>query len=160
METAMRMVLMILACCFSLSAGASAQTIHAVLIGDTTDASIGVGVTENLRKIRVFLQQAKSEGELNIVVSAVKDADFNCLSIVKAVKTLPVQANDPVLFYYTGHGFRRSSTQTQFPEFDCRRTSDPDRAELAGITNQVLKPSADSASTIPPRLMIAIADTC
>ena len=75
----MRMVLMILACCFSLSAGASAQTIHAVLIGDTTDASIGVGITENLRKMRVFLQQAKSEGELNIVVSEVKDADFKPL---------------------------------------------------------------------------------
>jgi hypothetical protein len=156
----MRIVLLILACCFSLSASASAQTIYAVLIGDTTDATIGVGITENLRKMRGFLQQAQLEGELNIVVTEVKDAAFNCRSIVNAVKALPVQANDTVFFYYSGHGFRRSNTQTQFPEFDCRRTADPDRAELAGISNLVLRPAADSSATIPPRLLIAIADTC
>jgi hypothetical protein len=156
----MRTVLLILACCFSLSASASAQTVHAVLIGDTTDATIGVGIIENLRKMRGFLQQAQVEGEMNVVVTEVKDAAFNCRSIVNAVKALPVQANDAVFFYYSGHGFRRNNTQTQFPEFDCRRTSDPDRAELAGIANLVLKPAADSTSTIPPRLVIAIADTC
>ncbi|MCA1510215.1 caspase family protein [Bradyrhizobium sp. NBAIM01] len=153
-----RIVVLIAVCWCLLAASASAQTIHAVLVGDTTDPTIGVGITENLRKMRNFFRQAQTEGELNIVVTEVKDAAFNCPSIVKAVKALPVQADDTVVFYYSGHGFRRVNTQTQFPEFDCRRTQDPDRAELAGVANLVLKPPA--GSTTPPRLVIAIADTC
>jgi hypothetical protein len=155
----MRMTLLVLTCWLSLAANASAQTIYAVLVGDTTDASIGVGITENLRKMRVFLEQAKSEGELNVIVNEVKDDAFNCPSILAAVKALPVQASDTVLFYYSGHGFRRSNTQTQFPEFDCRRSKDPDRAEFSGIANLLLKPPTGS-STAPPRLLLVIADTC
>jgi hypothetical protein len=124
-------------------ASASAQTVYAVLIGDTTDTTIGSGITENLRKVKAFLQQVQTEGELNVVVTEVKDAAFNCRGILTAVKALPVQKDDAVFFFYSGHGFRRSGTQTQFPEFDCRRSADPDRAELAGITNLVLKPAAD-----------------
>lgn len=136
---------------------APAQTVHAVLIGDTTDATIGVGITENLRKMRNFLRQAEVEGELTVSVKEVRDGDFNCRSIQNAVKALPVQSNDAVVFYYAGHGFRRNSTQTQFPEFDCRRTADPERAELAGISNQFLTPAPPASA---PRFLLSVADTC
>jgi hypothetical protein len=136
-----------------------AQTVHAILVGDTQDASIGVGVVSNLNKIRAFLKAAQDEGMFTVNIAEVKDDAFSCGSILQAIRALHADANDTIFFYYAGHGFRRTETQTQFPEFDCRRSAAIDRADLSGIAHYLLKPNGRDAGATP-RLLIAIADTC
>jgi hypothetical protein len=143
----------LLTCLFFTADQASAQNIHAVLVGDTQDASIGMGISENLKNMNSFLRAVELEGHINVSKTEIKDNNFNCKAIIHAIDQLNVGPTDVVLFYYSGHGFRRDSTQTTFPEFDCRRTSDPDRAELAGIVN-------DLVQSKKPKLLLAIADTC
>jgi hypothetical protein len=130
-----------------------AQTMHAILVGDTQDASIGIGITENLRNMNSFLQQIETEGQIGVSKSEIKDARFNCKVIIQTIEQLNVGSTDAVLFYYSGHGFRRDSTQTKFPEFDCRRTADSERADLAGIVN-------DLVQSKKPKFLLALADTC
>lgn len=142
------------------TAPAAASTVYAILVGDTEDPTIGAGVTVNLNKVRSLLHQVRDEGHIAVVVSEVKDEKFNCTEILKAIRAVPVTANDAVIFYYAGHGFRRAVTQTQFPEFDCRRSvNSNDRADLSGVTGSLLKFGA-SGPRPAPRLVIAIADAC
>lgn len=139
---------------------AAAPTVHAVLVGDTQDPTIGVGVTANLNKMRAFLRQVKDEGSITVVVKEVEGDRFSCSEILDAIRSIPATASDTVIFYYAGHGFRRADTQTQFPEFDCRRSKSPDRADLSGVTNSILKYGTPGSKAGPPRLVIAIADAC
>jgi hypothetical protein len=132
---------------------AQSQKMHAILVGDTLDASIGVGIRKNLDNMNSFLNSVRTVGAISTEITEIKDDTFNCKSIQQAVERLNVDPNDTLFFYYSGHGFRRDTTQTKFPEFDCRRTSDPDRAELAGIVN-------DLVQSKKPKFLLAVADTC
>ncbi|MER9941473.1 caspase family protein [Mesorhizobium sp. M0092] len=136
----------------------NAQSLHAVLIGDTFDPTIGPGVAANLNKMNGLLQRAKVEGGIALDLHIVKDDNFDCKSIAKQIDDIVVESNDAVLIYYAGHGFRRNSSQSQFPEFDCRRSSDPTRVELSGIADSFIRPQAGGEP--PPRLLIVVADTC
>jgi hypothetical protein len=141
--------------CFLFTADhARAQKLHAVLVGDSQDASIGTGITENLKNMNDFLRDIEVGGHISVSKTEIKDANFNCKTIDQAVAQINAGPTDAVLFYYSGHGFRRDTTQTKFPEFDCRRTSDPDRVELAGIVNELIQ------STKKPKFLLAVADTC
>ncbi len=137
---------------FSYCTTLSAQTLHAIIIGDTTDGTIGDGIKGNLAKIESLLKVMESSAGITVKRYQVVDTNFNCKSIRQAVQNLAPGADDAVLFYYAGHGFRRDSTQTTFPEFDCRRSADPDQAQLSWVTSTLLDKK--------PRLIVALADTC
>jgi Caspase domain len=113
--------------------------LRSILVGDTLDAAIGRGIIANLRNLESFLRALELDGKIGVSKVEIKGNDFNCKSINEAVAQLAVDATDAVLFYYSGHGFRRDSTQSQFPEFDCMRTSDPDRAGLKTIADDLVK---------------------
>jgi len=127
--------------------------LRAILVGDTLDAAIGKGIIANLRNLESFLRALELDGKIGVSKVEIKGNNFNCKSINEAVAQLAVDPTDAVLFYYSGHGFRRGTTQSQFPEFDCMRGSDPDQAGLKTIAD-------DLARTKKPRLLLAIADTC
>jgi hypothetical protein len=93
---------------------------------------------------------AADVADVNVV--AVVGGDFSCNKIRAAVDGLTVGANDAVVFYYAGHGFRRTSAQSKFPEFDCRRATGDRPTELVQIMDKLKAKS--------PRLLIGIADTC
>jgi GH25 family lysozyme M1 (1,4-beta-N-acetylmuramidase) len=128
-----------------------AQTVHAILVADTLDPAIGAGVAENKANIASFLGNVKSLTGLNVATSEVDGVNFTCKSIIDAISALNVSSDDVVFFYYAGHGFRRDSSQTQFPEFFCGGPRDP---------TETLSQAVDSIKAKQPRLIIAIADAC
>jgi Caspase domain len=146
-------VLALLTCSLFTADQARAQKLHAVLVGDTLDASIGKGINANLKNMDSFLYAVELDGKISVTKTEIKGDNFNCKKIHEAVEQLNVEPTDAVLFYYSGHGFRRDNTQTQFPEFDCRRTSDPDQAALSSIVNDLINAKK-------PKFLLAIADTC
>lgn len=131
---------------------ARAQTIHAIIVSDTLDGSIGSGISENRQNVRSFLENTQALTGLSVALTEVTGAEFNCKAIVKAINDLTATKDDTVFFYYSGHGFRENSSETKFPEFDCRRTMDP---ETLGLSRAVTSIKAKGAG-----LIIAIADTC
>ena len=135
-----------------VSGGVDAKQIHAILIGDTSDATIGAGVVSNLASIRGLLGAVQSEAQVPVSFIEVKDGSFNCRAIWSAINALTIDRDDTVLFFYSGHGFKSSSSATKFPEFDCRRAADDARAELAGIVTAIREKG--------PRLVVGISDTC
>jgi len=128
-----------------------AQTIHAVLVADTLDSTIGAGVAENKANITSFLENVKELTGMDVASAEVDGSNFTCKSIIDAIGGLNVSADDVVFFYYAGHGFRRDSSQTEFPEFFCGGPRDP---------TETLSRAVDSIKAKQPRLVIAIADAC
>jgi GH25 family lysozyme M1 (1,4-beta-N-acetylmuramidase) len=128
-----------------------AQTVHAILVADTLDPTIKAGVAENEANIASFLENVKSLTGLNIATTEVDGTNFTCKSIIDAVNGLTVSSDDVVFFYYAGHGFRRDSSQTQFPEFFCGGPRDP---------TETLSQAVEQIKAKQPRLIIAIADAC
>ncbi len=133
---------------------AMAQKVHAVLIADTNDDSIGPGIVGNLKLMKSLLNQAKTVGQIDMDVHVVAGSDFNCTNINKAVDGLNVGPTDTVLFYYSAHGYRTPQTPTKFPDFDCKRAGNIADAK-AGMSATVAALSAKN-----PQFIVAIADTC
>jgi GH25 family lysozyme M1 (1,4-beta-N-acetylmuramidase) len=136
---------------FGASDRSMAQTVHAVLVANTLDPKIGAGVVENKANIASFLNSVQSLTGLNVASTEVDGANFSCKSVIDAISHLNISADDVVFFYYAGHGFRRDSSQTQFPEFFC---------SAPGEVTETLSEAVASIKEKQPRLIIAIADAC
>jgi caspase domain-containing protein len=130
-----------------------AQKLHAVLVADTTDGTIGPGIKANLSKMNALLNAISHVGGIPLVKTEVIDNAFDCKIIMEKVKALSVAPDDSVLFYYAGHGFRRNESQTNFPEFDCRRSTDPTTVELFKVADWI-------RTQTKPKFVISMADTC
>jgi len=128
--------------------------VHFLVAADRTATDIGQGVKANLDLLRSFEKAVQGSG-LVVAEHAVLDPSFTCANIRKMVDEVQLQADDVLIFYYSGHGFRTPSSTTQYPEFDCAKAapSEPTLglAEVVGRMKQ---------KTVPARLVIAIADSC
>jgi Caspase domain len=131
---------------------AYAQKIHAILAADTSDGSIGAGITENVKNIRAFLRVVHTLTDLDVSTSEVSGDQFDCNSIVDAMAAVNPTPNDAVVFYYSGHGFRQNSTQSQFPEFYCIRSRQDKQIDMSMVVKEL--------QSKQPRFVLAIADTC
>jgi hypothetical protein len=138
--------------CWGAAKPADAKKIHVILVADTMDGSIGPGVAENLNNMKLFFKLVESEIPIDVVTKEISGVGFNCKAINDAIAQLTIEPADAVVFYYSGHGFRRNATQTKFPEFDCRRSADPDTTELSSVISKI--------QVKMPRLILGIADTC
>lgn len=125
--------------------------LHVIMVADTFDRSIGDGITANVARMHGFLDLVKA-ANIDVHEVDVLGMDFSCHGILEAASALDVKNTDAVLFYYSGHGFRRTSTQTKFPEFYCMRSFNDQPLELP----QVVK----ALRLKGPRLLIAVADAC
>lgn len=154
-------------CCVALAviglltlSEAQARQLHAVLIGNTNDGSIGLGVDANVQRMKALIEaidaaQALPEennparaNQPKATVTSVTGDSFSCENILAAVNGVKAGADDTVLFYYAGHGYAAEEGDDEFPKFKCGAGT----AGLSQITTALL--------TLKPRLLIAIADTC
>jgi hypothetical protein len=148
-------IVMLVALTTFVASNANAQKIHAIVVGDTLDKNIGVGIIKNMEKIGTFLQEVQNVGDMTVSVKEIKGGQFECKSIMEAVQQMKqsVASDDAVIFYYAAHGFRTDTTKTKFPEFTCKRTQNSPDAGLSIVVEELLKEKK-------PRFVLAIADTC
>lgn len=129
-----------------------APTVYFLLAGNR-NTNIGAGVKGNIGLLQGFKNDIQRAG-FRVEERDVLDPDFSCTSIKKLVDDIRPAADDVVIFYYSGHGYRTQSSATKFPEFDCRVSpTDPFLGLVSAV--QILK-----QKTTPLRLIIGVADTC
>jgi hypothetical protein len=91
------------------------STIHSVLLTDSSDERLGVlfDITA-VRWERLLKQVAKRlDQELNVVLLA--DDSFHEGALIEALDGMEVEAEDSLVFYYTGHGFHRPGKSHLLP---------------------------------------------
>jgi hypothetical protein len=132
-----------------------AQTVHALLIGNT-NADLGDGAAENLRKMSNLLKSIKTVAELKVATMEIRDDSFTCANILSGIEKLraKVKSDDAVIFYYAGHGYRTKTGESKFPDLACPGSRKKPPIELEGVAKRL------TDSKTKPRFVLAIADAC
>jgi len=125
-----------------------AQTIHAVLVADTNDPSIGASVAKDLGGLTRMLQAASGATGMKLELQALEGAQVTLQNVRAAVQRVNAGPNDAVIFYYSGHGYRTWNKQSRFPYLYISQQGQ----DFGEIVAELRKRS--------PRLLIAVTDSC
>ena len=133
------------------TANISAATLRVLLVGDTNDRSIGKSVVTDLANFEKFTRDIAQNTGLPIDIRIIKGGEVKSKKITDAVNSLKVEADDTVIFYYSGHGFRTQQVKTRWPLLYI-----PD-AGTKGVDFQWV---IDTLGKKNPRMLLAISDSC
>ena len=125
-------------------------------VGNTTDAAIGIACAKDIaRTVSQFRSIADFMG-IKFEPQTITGVAYNKLSVQYAISKLTPRPKDIVVFYYSGHGFRKPKDSRRYPYIDLRPKEDDtymiNSMNLADIYSQVNKKGA--------RLNIVIGDCC
>ncbi|HDN26575.1 MAG TPA: caspase family protein [Thioploca sp.] len=81
-----------------------ATVLHAVIVADTYDVNIGSSVEIDIGNMDTLLQAIKENTGLKINVQSISGEQFRHDNVNDVLNRLPVETNDIVIFYYSGHG--------------------------------------------------------
>jgi len=122
-----------------VSENASGGRLVVLLITDNTDhqypnrqpGSIADGVTKNAELMETFIQRVHASTGMAVDMHRIAgttgiDDPFTCDNIVQTIKTLPVNAGDAVMVYYSGHGFNIGSDDPATTASQIARFASPD----------------------------------
>jgi hypothetical protein len=169
----------------SVGSASGTDRLVVLLITDNTDhqypnrgpGSIADGVTKNAELMDTFFQRVRIATGMTVDVRKIAGSTglndpFNCDNIVRTVKTLPVNAGDAVMVYYSGHGFNIGTDDSATTATLIARYAAPDFRThpltqfpfLACGTDVRNTPDLDLIATWlaekRPRLMVVMSDAC
>lgn len=134
--------------------------IHLVLVANTTDAKIGANGAADIKKMEeTFYLIEEYLGIKPTKIFRIQGQQFNKKNIELAIKdSLQPKPNDMVVFYYTGHGFRKPGKDSirpyPFLDFTTKEGADyfKESMNVEDIFLQIKKKGA--------RLNLVISDCC
>jgi hypothetical protein len=134
-------------------------TLHALLVGDTNDQSIGRSVETDLANFNKLLRSIEENTGLAVQKITVTGGELGRGkgrdTVLQKLQSLTVAGGqDLVIFFYSGHGGRMSTKQTKWPSLGVEGVAtSPDRLlDLDVVFDELQKKN--------PRLLIVIADAC
>lgn len=133
------------------STAAWSAGLRVLIIGDTNDRSIGKSVVTDITNFETFVRDIAAKTGLTLDLKVIKAAQIKSKIITDAVSKLKVDADDTVIFYYSGHGFRTQQVKTRWPLLYI-----PD-AGTKGVDFQWV---IDTLGAKNPRMILAISDSC
>jgi len=98
-----------------LPISATNSTLHAVLLADTNDETIGRSVKVDLEKVTNLLPSIGKNTGMKIKAQSISGDQLTRRNVTNALNQLSVKPDDAVIFYYSGHGGRMSSKKTKWP---------------------------------------------
>lgn len=103
---------------------------YLLVVANILDKDIGEAcIKDTVKVIKSFTDIASKLGllEKNVIIQVIAGTKYNKKNVELAIKNLkPVPDKDIVVFYYTGHGFRKPTERkiSQFPFLDLRSKTD------------------------------------
>jgi hypothetical protein len=88
-----------------------AASLHAIIVADTTDESIGDSTAVDLSKVKRQISTIARHTDLQIHEVVLKGFDVKPAALLDALHSLEFEEDDVVVFYYSGHGFRTESKE-------------------------------------------------
>jgi len=89
--------------------------LHLLIVADTLDKEIGSACAKDMRRIVETFTGLTNFLGINISIKTICGKEYSKPNIQTAVNNLKPSANDIVIFYYTGHGFRIPERPVRFP---------------------------------------------
>ena len=125
-----------------------AQTLHAIIIADTDDPSIGVSVKKDYDKNLALMRAVAANTGMKLDLKAISGAEFTMSNVKAAIAGVAVGSNDTVVFYYSGHGYRLWKKQDKYPYLYISQ----DGLDFNQVVGQLRAKQ--------PRLLLAVTDSC
>jgi hypothetical protein len=101
-------------------------------------------------------REIANELKLQLIETIIEGESFTKQNIEDQLRSLSINANDIVIFVYSGHGFRFSDQQSDYPRISCKREyqaiSTSNSLELEEVNNLIISKA--------PRLSLVIGDCC
>lgn len=123
-----------------------AATLHAVLVADTNDASIGTSVGIDHKRLQSLVKSISDNTGLSLKVQAITGDQLSLASVNQAINGVSASSEDVVLFYWSGHGY--SAGESQFPTMGLKTGT----LGLLAVKETLGRKN--------PRLLIVVGDTC
>ena len=98
---------------------------HVVIVANTNDPAVGKSAWLDMDRMeRTFDTIARFMGIQRPTPVKIYGKNYTKENVQKAIRDLKPEPNDIVVFYYTGHGFRKNTDSRQFPYIDLRPKDD------------------------------------
>jgi hypothetical protein len=138
--------------CFSLflSTSISAANLHAVLVGDTVDASLGYAFEKNLLIMKNEMMRVAEKTDLNLNLVILKNESANRDNVIDQLVNLNVEDDDVVVLYFANHGYRSETQVNPWPSIYFNLSQNGLEFEYA---NEIILQKS-------PRFFLSIADSC
>ncbi len=125
-------------------------------VGNTNDKEIGLACGKDIDRVVAEFRSITSFMGIRFEAQTITGSAYNKLAVQYAIAKLTPSSNDIVIFYYSGHGFRKPKDNRREPYIDLRTKEDNtymvNSLNLADIYTQVKKKGA--------RLTIVLGDCC
>jgi hypothetical protein len=99
----------------SCPARAFGATLHAILVGDVDDPTIGIGTAVDLNVLTRAVQRFALYSDMNLSQTILSGDQYDPLLLLNVINKLAVEPDDVVIYYHLSHGFRTPSTTSPYP---------------------------------------------
>ena len=93
-----------------------AQTLHAIIVANIDDPSIGSSCLNDKVNMEIEMQTIASANNYSLEKHIIDGDDFSYSNVEKTLQRLRCASYDIVFFYYTGHGGRAVNDKTRYPQ--------------------------------------------
>lgn len=100
---------------FIFSSQSLASKLHVIIAADTNDKSIGEGKKKDLLKLTDLFNAVSNQTGMKLNLDAYHGNRLNYDNLVNALNNLSPAPDDVAVFYYSGHGYRETPKQSQWP---------------------------------------------
>jgi hypothetical protein len=128
-----------------------------VLVTNSNDPSLGTGFSANHKKLKSMFKDIALTCGMKFYVTEIMGDDFSREAVSSKVENFYSTSNDVIVFYYSGHGFRASDPQTDWPQLDLRSSFSQDRkTHSLNLDFDIYQ----SLKAVDHRLLIVVGECC
>ncbi len=130
--------------------------IFLLIVANTKDSAIGSTCRFDMERAEQTYQDLADFLEIPIIKTSIYGDNYNKKNIENAIRNLNPGKEDIVIFYYSGHGFRKKTDNRRFPYLDFRANPREDykiySMNVEDIYDEIVKKNA--------RFNLVISDCC
>jgi Caspase domain len=140
-----------------LNADEAKTRIHLMLVANTSDPIIGLSCKKDMeRMIQTFKDLSGSIGIAPPLLTIISGEGISKAKVEKEIAALKPDPRDIVVFYYTGHGFRKERDNRRFPYIDLRSNPNEDY----NIASMNMEDIFTKIKGLPNRMKLVLSDCC
>lgn len=128
-----------------------AATLHAIIVSDTNDGSVGASVQIDQRRLQGLVKSISEYTRMALIPHYISGNQLNRANVERAINSVSdVGSDDVIFFFWSGHGFNDEKSNSKYPTMYLGDWQNTLGLELV----------ANMLKQKKPRLLIVIGDTC
>jgi hypothetical protein len=133
--------------------------LHLIAVADTLDKNIGPACSKDLQRITETFRSISNFLGIQFNATTLWGSSFSKKNTENVISKLRPGSKDIVVFYYSGHGFRKEEEKQRFP-FIKLKTFHTSKKDVYANSLNIEKDIFDKIRRKPSRLNLVLSDCC